>query len=406
MILTRDELLKASRLFDNTDAVKRSAADLPAFLERQSNPFPHQRQFLATFAMMEAGSIFPIGLHVKRFDDELLVGDLVANDHWGSILAQDERVPISCIFDWRYIDCFELRGGAVLRYLGDRLTGEKRRMHYDRRSDFCLDAFPSSTPPLREFCFGIAHHSCAGVLASMDQLKTLPQSHFRAPWPSEFSGKELEFGAIEETSSWQWCAGYGNRPICEMLLKSDSRAINSEELDGMAWAAITCRNAETLKWIADQFQFTFERPESLPPFIHLSASLDPTNECLKVLADVGVSLETKDDQNKNALFSASTVAACRYLLANGVKAAERDTFGRTSAEYHRENDRLEISRFLETGVSTCDLGNPSMAARNRVMEKGVLELASYLLKQRLNQANESLESRDFEFGFVLPVEEL
>jgi uncharacterized protein len=407
-VLSVQEIMNAGRLTESCrQAVMRSSESIDTFVHSFRTRKPLQQQFLVVSLRQHNGNLWPIGVLVEEIAGGRLHGKLRRNDRQGEVLGR-ATVPLSSVVDWRYADCFELRGGHLFRaVLAGLRNNYVRRATIEDRSDFLIDAFHGESDAVQLF-FDIGHGDLDKVGATLRNKPSLSVSTCTAPCIT--ADGNLMRGMM---SLAEWTVAHCDKGACELLDefgafrafawgKSEGLAGDSKEGDAaesLLLHAARYANASTIDWLVKKgFDTDVVGYGGDSPLI--AAARRPWGaDAVRCLLSHGAKVDAQDSLGRTALFDAATPAIAELLLKHGATLNATDDDGRGAVEYQRTKGREDLAEMLIKRGSKVSPGVNVEGSK----EAGVKALRDYIRSTSgEDEAAKMLEALEVDYGHLLP----
>lgn len=380
------------------DAIQASRESFVSFCTRFAARKPGQDNFLAVFLENRGNFFVPVGILVESIRGDRILGRRVSNR-----LEPLDDGPASCerrdIIDWRYIDTYEMEGGALYRKIFS-LQPERVQTTIRDVLPFLISRESEDPGELRDVFRSIAHHDVSVVRDLIS--RGIEPANLLSRMPVRCFGRARRV-ALVDISIPEYAAMYGDAATIDILHQNGCL----DEMSGRSPLLIDA-----------SFQ---GNTQVVQRFLELGYSADAVGMfretalfqavkwghhlIIDCLIRGGADVNFRNVREQTPLFHAASAEVAGRLIEAGADVNASSDTGETPLATHWRNGRWDVVKLLiELGASDQGAGgeiaSPGLAG---VRELGVAQLNRSNAEQMLKELDLAMS---IDFGFVLPVEEI
>ena len=379
-------------------AIRKSQETFPEFRRAFDNRRRAQQGFMVTILADDGDSYSPVGILVEEMGNLTIAGRRVANGR----LCEPGEMTSCCqdaVVDWRYIDAFEMVGGALYRELYSRQHLRVQRT-IASRLPFLICRKREIPPDLLQLYRGIAN-------GRTDRIEHLPTNEISMsgltadmPMLTRTGGRSVE---LYSWSIPEYGAQFGSREVIDVLFKRGVLIEESGKYSPLAASTFEGNLEATTRLL----QLGFD-PNALDELdnspLLLAARLDHVEIGRRLIAH-GADCDYRDRGTETPLFYVVSEDFARLLIEAGADVHAVNDIGRSCVQSHFEKRRLSIVKLLVNAGAELDVAFEDMCEAD--LDNGC-DLLMDLLDQGhfAEAASEIRIAASVGFGYVLPVHDL
>lgn len=377
------------------DVIQTSRESFGCFCTSFEARRPGQDNFIVVFLENVGDFSVPVGMFVESIRGDRILGRRVSNR-----LELLDDGPASCerrdIIDWRYVDAYEMEGGALYRKTFS-LQPERVQATIRDVLPFLISRESEDPGELRDVFRSIAHHDASAVRDLIS--RGIEPANVSSKMPVRCFGRARRVVEVE-ISIPEYAAMYGDAETIDILHQNGSL----DEMPGRSPPLIDASFQGNTQ-VVQRFLELGYSPDAVGMFRETAlfqAAKWGHYLVVDCLIRGGADVNFRNVREQTPLFQAASADVAGRLIEAGADVNASSDTGETPLAIHWRNGRWDVVKLLiERGATVRGAGRD-------IVPPGVVGVTEFVAAQRNgSKAGQMLEELDLansiDFGFVLPV---